>query len=254
MEELAGLYAMLANGGVLQPLRDRRPVEPARRARACGCSVPKPASSRSTCCARTRGPTTTALLPVAHALAGRVEDRHVVGLPRRLVRRRCRAVRARRLDRQLRRRGQPGVRRRRCRGAAVLPDRRRAESGAPDESAPPLGAAARRQHASRCASAAAICRTPIVRTPWTPGTSRASRRSASASCIAPSAIDARDRAPGVPAVCGRHALRGVRVLAVRHAQAVPRGRHAAAGAAAAAGLRDRRSAWSRRASRRRCAT
>ena len=47
MEELAGLYAMLANRGVLRPLR----VEGAsRREPVCGCSVRKRRLSRSICC------------------------------------------------------------------------------------------------------------------------------------------------------------------------------------------------------------
>ena len=51
------------------------------------------------------------------------------------------------------------------------------------------------------------------------------------------AIDPRDRPSGVSAVPRRHAFRSLRVLVVRHAEAVPPGRHAAPHAAAAAGLR-----------------
>ncbi len=63
-------------------------------------------------------------VPVARALAGRVEDRHVVGIPRRLVRRRRRPVRARRLDRQLRRR-------RAIRRSSASTPRRRCSSASP---------------------------------------------------------------------------------------------------------------------------
>ena len=178
----------------LRPLRVER-VD-AGATRACGCSVRRRASSRSTCCGTIRVPTTTALMPVRARWPVAWKTGHVVGIPRRLVGRRRRAVRARRLDRQFRRAGQSGVRRRRCRRAAVLPDRRRAESGAADEARAAAGAAARRQQGRRVRRQRRPAERATARTPWRRGTSRASRRFASASCIAPSRSI---RGPGRPA-------------------------------------------------------
>ena len=147
MEELAGLVRHARQPGRAAAASDRAPR--ARATRACGCSVPRPASSRSTCCAAIRGPMTSGTVAVARAVARRLEDGHVVGLPRRLVRRRRRTVRPRRLDRRLRGAGQSRVHRRRCRGAAVLPHRGRAQPGAGGRSRAAARAAARRQQ-SRC--------------------------------------------------------------------------------------------------------
>ena len=61
MEELAGLYAMLANDGVLRPLRVTRSAT-----REDGRASPQPGGGvrdRSTCCDTTRGPTVTARSP-----------------------------------------------------------------------------------------------------------------------------------------------------------------------------------------------
>ena len=138
-------------------------------------------------------------IPVRARVAGRVEDGHVVGLPRRLVRRRRR------------------VRTCSSSGSATSTGRGNPAFVGVDAAAPlffrivdalnlarpaetraAAGAAAGRQPASRCAPAAATCRTPIARTRWTPGTSRASRRSASASCIARSRSIAQTGRPGCP--------------------------------------------------------
>ena len=236
MEELAGLYAMLANEGVLRPLR----AEPASRARRGRASAErrKPASSRSTCCAAIRVRMTTARFrlrtrwPVAWKTGTSWGFRDawsagVVG-PYVLV------VWIGDFDGQ----GQSGVHRRRCRRAAVLPHRRRAESGA--SRTKPCRRRRRRPASAKspCASGAAICRMRdcphTVDTWYIPGKSpiRVSQLHRAV------AIDAVERPPGVPAVSGRHAVRGVRVLVVRHAEAVPPGGHAAPHAAAAAGLRD----------------
>ena len=94
--------------------------------------------------------------------AGRVEDRHVVGLPRCVDRGRVRPVRARRVGRQLRRLRQSGVRRRAGRRAAVLPHRRRDRRRAAGSSSPRF-VSRRGWSASTSAAHRAICRTRSAR-------------------------------------------------------------------------------------------
>ena len=125
MEELAGLYAMLANQGVLRPLR----VEPSSR-RDEGVRLLSPEASFITLdmLRRNPRPDDDGTRARSHAVAGGLEDRHVVGLSRRVVGRRRGSVRAGGVDRRFQG-GQSRVRRRRCGRAAVLPHRRRAEPG-----------------------------------------------------------------------------------------------------------------------------
>ena len=176
MEELAGLYAMLANDGVLRPLR----VEPSRpREEGVRLLSPEAAFITLDMLRRNPRPDEDGHRSVARAVAGRLEDRHVVGLPRRVVRRHRRPVRARRLDRRLRGAGQSGVHRRRCRGAAVFPHRRRAESRDGRtrpcrRSTPPPGVS----KVAVCADSGDLAECRTARTRSRPGTSPASRRSA----------------------------------------------------------------------------
>ena len=161
MEELTGLYAMLANQGRLQPLRVDRSAP-----QDDGVRLLSPEASFITLdmLRRNPRPDDDGMVPLRSRWPVAWKTGHLLGLPRRLVGRHRRPVRPRRLDRQLQRAGQSRVRRRRCRRAAVLPDRRRAESRAAGGSASRRWRRRPAWRRSRCARAAATCRTPSART------------------------------------------------------------------------------------------
>ena len=101
MEELAGLYAMLANGGVLKPIRMTGRTDRLSAPESAGVRLLSPEASFITLDMLRHnarpGRYRTGAGP--HALARRVEDRHILGLPRCVDRRRCGAVRAGGVDR-----------------------------------------------------------------------------------------------------------------------------------------------------------
>ena len=213
MEELAGLYAMLANGGVLKPIRMTARTDRLSAPESAGVRLLSPEASFITLdmLRHNARPGRHGTGAGAHALARRVEDRYVLGFPRCVDRGRCRAVRAGGVDRQLQRRRESGIRRRGRGGAAVFQDRRRSESGAPVRRRVAAGAAARcqqrgglrgqRRSAERGLSAH---REHLVhpRQVADPRESAASRRRDRCG----------DRRARVRAVSAGHALRSVRVL------------------------------------------
>ena len=107
--------------------------------------------------------------------AGRMEDRHVVGLPRCVDCGRLRPVRAGRVGRQLRRLRQSCLRRRAGGRAAVLPHRRCDRRESQDSSSRRF-VSRRGWNASTSAAHRAICRMPNARRLSAPGTSPAFRR------------------------------------------------------------------------------
>ncbi len=160
-----------------------------------------------------------------------MEDRHVVGFPRCVDRRRLRPVRAGRVGRQLRRLRQSRLRRRASGRAAVLPHRR-CDQREPEarragvSSAAAAGARRRLQRIGRSAE----CRMSADRQHLVHPRRFADSREPGAS----TRMDRHaHRRAGVPAVrSDAHAFGSVRVLADRAAAIVRAGRHAAASAAA----------------------
>ena len=180
LEELGRLYAMLANRGMLPPLRSSASDPRAQGVRM----LSDEASFMALDMLRQNPRPDDATIAQPGASARVLENRHVVGIPRRLDGGRRRAVRARRVDRQFRRRGNPafvGVE-----AAAPLffhiADALRARD--PSMSRTAARAAGASRSACRSASPAATCPTRGVRRKAPRGSSRASRRSASARCIA----------------------------------------------------------------------
>ena len=174
MQELAGLYAMLANRGVLKPLRLRadEPQSTGTRAPERGGKLHGDGHAAPAC------PPRRSDRRAAAAQSRLLEDRHVLGLSRCMDGRKLRALCARRLGRQFRRLGQSRFCRRRCGGAALLPDRRRDRSRTSALSPSPRDSSRPISNAWRFASRAASFPIAGVRKRDRPGSFPANRRSA----------------------------------------------------------------------------
>ena len=237
MEETATLYAMLANRGRAGAVALSRRREPAS---AGPRLLSEEASFMTLDMLQERAASRRCLRARAQQRAGRMEDRHVVGLSRCVDRGRLRPLRARRVGRQLRRPRQSCIRRRAGGRAAVLPHRRRDRRASRRLVEPAFRQPPRLERVDVCSASGDLpnAECPQTASTWyIPGVSpiRVSQMHRRVW------IDTRTGEQACPPYDPAHTRsRSVRILADRSAATVRAGRHAATPPAAAGRLPARR--------------